>query len=243
MTTHVVQYSGGIGSWAAAQRVVQEHGPAGVCLLFADTLVEDEDLYRFLDDGADALGLRVIRVADGRTPFEVFEDVSFLGNSRLAPCSHHLKQKVCRAWMDAHCDPNDTIVYIGIDWSERHRCASIVRNWAPWRVEFPMCGPPHLTKDEMLAECRTFGVKPPRMYDLGYSHNNCGGCCVRAGQKQWLLLLETFPERFAEAEAAEQRMRDRLGDVAILKRRRNDVSRPLTLRQLRLEHEAAQRPR
>lgn len=119
MTTHVVQYSGGIGSWATTWRVIAQHGPAGVVLLFADTLVEDPDLYRFLDDTAKAFGVPLVRVADGRTPFEVFRDVRFLGNSRLAPCSHHLKQKPCRAWLEANCDPADTVVYVGVDWSEK----------------------------------------------------------------------------------------------------------------------------
>src|SRR6266511_1582734 len=67
MTTHVVQYSGGIGSWAAAQRVIAEHGTADVVLLFADTQVEDDDLYRFLGDAAAQIGVPVTVVADGRT--------------------------------------------------------------------------------------------------------------------------------------------------------------------------------
>lgn len=240
MTTHVVQDSGGIGSWAAAQRVVERHGRHDVMMLFADTLVEDDDLYRFLDQGAKVLGLpEPVRVADGRDPFQVFADVSFLGNAWLAPCSHHLKQKPCRDWLEEHCDPDDTVLYVGIDWSEEHRCASIVRNWAPWRVEFPMCEEPRLTKAEMLDLARAAGVAPPRLYELGFAHNNCGGACVRAGQRQWLRLLEVFPDRYAAAEAAENRMRARLGkDIAILKRTRNKVTRPLTLTQLRKEHEA-----
>ncbi|MBO2461715.1 hypothetical protein [Actinomadura violacea] len=243
MTTHVVKYSGGIGSFAAALRVIERHGRDDVVLLFADTLVEDGDLYRFLDASAAALALRApVRVADGRTPFQVFADVSFLGNSRLAPCSHHLKQKPCRDWLEQHCDPADTVLYVGIDWSEERRCEAITRNWAPWRVEFPMCDEPHLTKAEMLDLARAAGVEPPRLYDLGFAHNNCAGACVRAGQRQWKRLLEVFPERYAAAEAAENRMRARLGkDIAILKRTRNKVTRPLTLTQLRLEHEAAQR--
>jgi hypothetical protein len=44
----VVMLSGGAGSWGAAKRTVEVHGPDGLTLLFADTLIEDEDLYRFL---------------------------------------------------------------------------------------------------------------------------------------------------------------------------------------------------
>jgi len=78
VTRHVVQFSGGIGSWAATQRVIAEHGTADLVLLFADTKVEDDDLYRFLDDAAAQIGVPVTVVADGRTPFQVFADTRFL---------------------------------------------------------------------------------------------------------------------------------------------------------------------
>ena len=38
---HVVQFSGGIQSWAAAKRVAAEHGTDNLTLLFADTKMED----------------------------------------------------------------------------------------------------------------------------------------------------------------------------------------------------------
>lgn len=50
--THVVMFSGGAGSWAAAKRVAERHGTDNLKLLFADTLGEDADLYRFLIEGA-----------------------------------------------------------------------------------------------------------------------------------------------------------------------------------------------
>src|SRR5689334_1338058 len=52
---------------------------------------------------------------DGRTPFEVYWDVHFLGNSRLAPCSKILKQRPARRWLQEHADPAATTVYVGID--------------------------------------------------------------------------------------------------------------------------------
>ena len=77
---HVVQYSGGIGSWAATQRVIAEHGTANLVLLIADTQVEDPDLWRFVHDSTARIGVEPTVVADGRTPFEVFHDQRFLGN-------------------------------------------------------------------------------------------------------------------------------------------------------------------
>jgi len=242
MTLHVVQFSGGIGSWAAAKRVAAKHGTTSLVLLTANTQVEDPDLWRFVRESADEIGVQPTIVADGRTPFEVFADVRFLGNSRLAPCSLHLKVRPCRAWLTEHADPANTILYIGLDASEPQRAPAITRGWAPWTVEYPMFEPPLMSKEDMLAWCRSLGIEPPRLYELGFGHNNCGGVCVRAGQKHWRHLLDVFPERYAEAERREQQLREELGDVAILRERRGGVSRPLTLTELRQRHAARQRP-
>jgi hypothetical protein len=234
---HVIQMSGGMGSWATAQRVRAKYGTADMVLLFADTLVEHPDLYRFLDDAADELGVPITRVADGRTPFQVFRDQRFLGNNRVAPCTVHLKQKPCRAWLNAHADPADTVLYIGVDWSEERRRPAIESGWQPWRTEFPMCEEPRLSKGEMLAWARSLGLRTPVMYDQGFTHNNCSGACVRAGQRQWRHLLATNPDLFALKEHEEEEMRELLGNVAILRDRRGGESRPLPLAELRRREE------
>ena len=58
----VVMLSGGAGSWGAARRLIDQHGGDRLTLLFADTLIEDDDLYRFLLEGtANLLGGQVPR--------------------------------------------------------------------------------------------------------------------------------------------------------------------------------------
>ncbi len=231
----VVQWSGGIGSWAAAQRVAAAHGTHRMVLLFADVLIEHPDLYRFSRQAADQLGVPVTRVCDGRTPWQVFSDVRFLGNNRLAPCSHILKQIPCRTWLEHATTPDAAIVYVGIGAFEVHRTAPIERGWAPWRVEFPMCSEPHLSRADMLDWARSMGLRIPALYELPYrlSHNNCGGFCVRAGIRQWSRMLTLDPTGYHQAELREQRLRAELGDVAILRDRSGGGSRPLPLTELR----------
>src|SRR5689334_14206991 len=54
----VVMFSGGAGSWGAAKRTVERYGAENTRLLFTDTLIEDEDLYRFLIEGsANVVGI------------------------------------------------------------------------------------------------------------------------------------------------------------------------------------------
>ena len=116
MISHVVQISGGIGSWATGRLVVDRlmKPDDQLILLFADTLIEDRDTYMFLDAAADDLGVPLTRVADGRTPWQVFKDTRFLGNTRADPCSKILKRDLLRAYIDRHFDPDSTIIYLEI---------------------------------------------------------------------------------------------------------------------------------
>ncbi len=119
MIKHLVYYSGGIGSWASAKRLAQNPEIKSMTLLFADTLIEDEDLYRFLNESVENLkqedcDINYVKIAEGRTPWEVFEDVKFIGNSRIDPCSRVLKREFMDKWRDEYCDPGYTTLYYGI---------------------------------------------------------------------------------------------------------------------------------
>jgi hypothetical protein len=232
---HVVMFSGGIGSWATAKRVSMAVSPDSLVLLFADTKVEDVDLYRFLKSAHRNVGGELVIVEDGRTPFEVFHDDRFLGNSRLANCSKFLKQKPCREWLEANCDPERTIVYVGIDWSEAHRMAAIINGWAPYKVRAPMTTRPYLSKQQVLDWLKAERLKAPRAYAEGFPHNNClAQGCVRGGQAYWATLFRERPAAYRESEMEEQRLREHLGaDVSILKDRTRGRTTTLTLKGFR----------
>ncbi|MFE7727455.1 hypothetical protein ACFU5D_16870 [Streptomyces anthocyanicus] len=233
---HVVMWSGGITSWATARHVIAEQSTASTTLLFADTNAEDESLYAFNEAASARLGVPITRVADPqeRDPWQVFEDKRWLGNTRIAQCSMELKLKPCKDWLAANTDPADTTLYVGLDWTEPHRIPANRAGWAPYRVEYPLTEPPFHDKGQLLAEARAAGLPMPRLYDLGFAHNNCGGACVKGGQAQWARLLKVLPERYARAEAAETKMRALLGkDVSILRDRTGGDTKPLTLASLR----------
>ena len=236
---HVVMFSGGAGSWMAAKRVVQEHGTESIVLLFADTMMEDDDLYRFLIESSRNVGGELVQVADGRTPWEVFFDVRFLGNTRIDPCSRILKRELLREWVEKNCDPSDTVVYLGYDWTEEHRYEAAKPHWQPCTLEAPLCDEPYLTKADVVVALDREGIERPRLYAMGFPHNNCGGFCVKAGQAHFKLLLEVMPERYAYHERKEQELREHLGkDVSILRDRRGGPVRPMTLQEFRENLEA-----
>jgi 3'-phosphoadenosine 5'-phosphosulfate sulfotransferase (PAPS reductase)/FAD synthetase len=241
---HIVFFSGGVGSYYAAKRVVEKHGKENTILLFTDTLMEDEDLYRFLNETSRHLGIEVTRIVDGRTPWDIFESEKFLGNSRWANCSKYLKQTMSRKWINKNHKPENCILYLGIDWTEEHRTKAPVKHWAPYKMEFPMCEEPYLTKNEMIEGLKVDGIEVPRLYKMGYAHNNCGGFCVRAGVGHFKHLYETQPDLYKWHEEKEQRVMEmileRTGEKrTILRRRRKGTQTYISLKELREEIETA----
>lgn len=233
----VVLFSGGAASWAAARRIADREGIEGLVLLFTDTLTEDEDLYRFLTEAAEDIGAPLVRLSDGRDIWQVFKDERYLGNTRADPCSRILKRELSRAWLDEHAP--DAAIVIGFDWTEVHRLDRARVAWAPRAVEAPMVEPPYRLRAEIIGDLRARGIEPPRLYGLGFEHNNCGGGCVKAGQGHFAHLLSVFPARFAEWERKEEEVRQHIGaNVSILRDRRGGETSVMTLRALREEVEA-----
>lgn len=240
VTNHFVNLSGGAGSWYTARRVIELAEPGDlVDLVFADTNMEDEDLYRFLNEAiedlvdharAAELSAEVTYLEDGRDVWQVFHDVRYLGNSRIDPCSRILKRDLIREHLEQHYSPVDTIAYIGIDWTEDHRFQKAKPHWLPYEVRAPLCDPPYVDRAGVLAAMKDAGIAAPRLYAMGFPHNNCGGFCIKAGHGAFKILLEQMPERYAYHEAKEQELREHLGkDVAILRDRSGGTVTPLTL--------------
>jgi hypothetical protein len=240
VTDHVVMFSGGLGSWLTARRVrdeIMDPEADTMTLLFADTRMEDQDLYRFLTSAAVDIGVaELVVVAEGRDPWQVFFDERYLGNSRIDPCSKILKRQFLRRWLEKHRDPASTVVHLGIGWDESHRFEKAQRYWEPWTVRAPLCEEPYLplSLDAYRERLQEAGIKMPRLYEMGFAHNNCGGFCVKAGKGHFRRLLEAMPERYRYHEEKEEELRQFLGkEVTILREQKDGVRRRVTLRALR----------
>ena len=230
---HVVFFSGGMSSFFTALRAKEKYGK--VRLLFTDTKYEDEDLYRFLEETSEYLDSELVILSDGRDPWQIFKDVKFLGNSRVDPCSKILKRDLAQSWIKTNYpEPDKVVLHLGMNWDEEHRLERSTRYWKPYKVEGLLTEPPYLSREDMTKHLRDIGIKQPRLYDLGFPHNNCGGFCIKAGQAHFKLLLEKMPEKYAEVEAKEQEIREFLQkDVSVLRDRSGGTSKPLTLKDFR----------
>lgn len=234
---HVAMFSGGASSAYVAYHIVQKYGKENSILFFTDTLWEDMDNYRFMEEVADYIGLEITTSIDGRTPEEVFFDMRFLGNSRMAKCSEELKVRQTMIFLEELRDIHnlEPILHFGIGPHEQHRAINLQNFYEhnpiePIETRFPMI---EIFKEDMDAKTiiqNEWGIKLPRMYDLGFSHANCGGRCVRGGLGHYALLFKVWPDQYAEQEAMEERFREKFQkDVSILKRNGG----PFTLREYR----------
>ena len=236
---HIVLFSGGASSYVAAKRVLAAQPKGDVILLFNDTLSEDWDLYRFLLDAERKLDHAVTRNCEGRDIWRVFKDERMLGFSRVDPCSRILKRRQGDKFI-SQFTPDECVIYAGYQWTEGHRAEKFRAALAPYQCAFPLMERPLLDSCDIQAEVKADGIEIPRLYSMGFAHNNCGGFCIKAGISHFVHLYRVWPERYREFEAKEQEVRDHIGrqDVAVLRDRRGGESKPMTLRDLRERIEA-----
>jgi hypothetical protein len=248
----VVSISSGASSAVAADRVLNRFGAANVDLVFADTLVEDADNYRFLDDLERRWNKRIIRLTDGRTPKQLWTQKAIVPNDQLAPCTYDLKIKLIIGHVkQLHADGYAVVMCIGMNPKDARprgkdkpngRLHSPIKNWAGGQlayVEYPLLWIP---KDyDSVATVKAWGIEPPRMYRMQFSNANCSGLCPKGGVGSWRKTLLNFRDKYLEIEAWERDMRQdaRFEKYTILTREINGNRENLTLEQLRIETDAA----
>lgn len=251
---HIVNFSGGDCSFWTAKRVIEKEGKQNVILLFADVLIEDEDLYAFNRKASEILGVPITRVSREMHPFELFRKRGCIGNNLHPICSDVLKREPLDQWKEAmfEMDHNQAnalfetaIVYVGFDWSEEHRLQALRRAKPTWRIEAPMQWEPIWDKCRMRREAEALGLPEQKLYTLGFPHNNCGGGCVRAGITHWVHLYHVLPHVFAwwesqERQTAEELTARGIDPLSILKDRRGGETNNLYLWQLRQRIEAGE---
>lgn len=220
MKNRIIFFSGGKSSFSVADYVKQHYPDDNIVLYFNDTKWEDEDLYRFIKEASDKLKLPLLTHSLGVNPIQLMHKQKVVYNSRIGNCSKILKMKVAADFIKKGKKPpieewrnkqylkdenltNEPIIYFGIGWDESHREGAIRKNWAPLQVEMPLIDE-IIDNNEIL---KKYSIKQPRLYDLGFAHNNCKGRCVKAGQGHFKNLKEKLPETFNELMKNEHYMK------------------------------------
>lgn len=253
----ISNFSGGWCSLFATLRCIERHGRENVIPLFADTLYESADLYDANRRAEDIMGIPIVRICEGLTPWQLFRKEGLIGNDRFPICSTKLKREPLNAWMESRFEMNQeqnnlinehATVVLGFDFTEWNRVVDFQNQHLFWAVEAPMTDEPIWDKCRMRREAEKLGFKEPELYALGFPHNNCGGGCVKAGISHFVHLYNVKRSVFLQWENEEQ---ETLADFAlrgvssghftILKDRRGGIVKPLSLRDLRLRIEAGEK--
>lgn len=262
---HVVSIGGGLSSTIELpQIVIDKYGSSNVHLVIAALAGEHDDLWRLVDEAERRFNKPVTRVsyrpaakglpkylvdapeAMWLEPWEIFNQVNLIGNTRRDPCSKLLKRDTLRRYILDYYPPQFTVLHVGITTDEIDRTIAVRGHWQRlgYAVEFDLASEDKL--EQARVKALTSLDKAQRAYDLlGWTpelyaqnatgHNNCGGFCVKAGKAAMARLLMSNPDLYyyhAERERLwnDQRgtfytvMRDQYTDKDGLRR-----SKPLTM--------------
>lgn len=249
---YIVSVSGGLGSYEALRRTLDQKGRTDTVAVFADVgrierdgetvCGEDDDLYRFLDDVERVLDFPIQRIKSERFAdiWDVFFKERMLGSSQRDPCSRWLKRKVINEWKVSHLGRINVMTVLGLGWQEAGRISEFTEIFGD-QCWFPLCEEPFVTNDNIVEELAARGIQRPVIYGEGFSHNNCGGFCVKMGLYQCYLLWKFRLKRWIFAEEKEEEFLAFLGrnDISIFRR----DNQPITMRALRGLFENGWRPK
>lgn len=188
----VAWFSCGAASAVAAKIAVEKYGDKCV-VAHCDTLSsEHPDNARFLADVERWLGVQILRLVSSRYRDidDVFERTRYMAGIAGARCTVELKKRVREDFQQA----TDTHVF-GFTVEERKRAADFESRNSGLHVLWPLIDA-GLAKEACFETLRSAGIDLPKMYSLGFEHNNCIGCVKSTSSGYWNRVRETFPETF-----------------------------------------------
>lgn len=163
---------------------------------------QHEDSLRFIQDCEKVLGKKVtILKSHYGSVQNVCRQFRFINGPYGAKCTEVLKKRVRKEWESEHKDVHITYVW-GFDSNERKRADRLLESMPEFDHVFPLIDR-GFTKEEAHGLLEKLGIRRPKMYDLGYSNNNCVGC-VKGGMGYWNKIRKDFPEVFDSMAALER---------------------------------------
>lgn len=177
---------------------------AVACWLFRDSIDriiyqhiddQEQDTLRFVDDCRAWIGKPIeIIQSELKTVESACMYRQYINGRNGAACSRMLKRELRKQWEIKNMFFNRFRYVWGMDAQERDRAERIVEDMPEIEHVFPLIDF-GISKKEAHGILSKHGVRRPRMYDLGYSNNNCIGC-VKGGRGYWNKIRKDFPDVF-----------------------------------------------
>ena len=168
--------------------------------IYIDIDDQHEDSLRFIKDCEKVLGKEILIL---KSPYGCVENVirakKYINGVHGAPCTRELKRRIRLEWEQGQGE----LTYVwGYDVNEKNRAKRMIESYPEYNHEFPLIDK-GLTKEDAHGLLMQLGIKRPKMYDLGYSNNNCVGC-VKGGMGYWNKIRKDFPEVFEKRAKLER---------------------------------------
>ena len=166
---------------------------------------QGDDSLRFVADCEKWYG-REIEIS--QSPYKSVENAclnaggrGYIAGPAGAACTKWLKKRVRKEW---EADKGDLGYVWGFDLDEKKRINRIKETMSNNQHYFPLYDK-GFTKGDAHKILNKSGIKRPKMYDLGYSNNNCVGC-VKGGKGYWNKIRKDFPAVFKQRAEMERKV-------------------------------------
>jgi hypothetical protein len=159
------------------------------------------DSIRFVKDCEKLIG-KPIEIMQSRykSVENVIKQFRYVSGPAGAKCTDVLKKRVRKEWEKQQTEHMEYVW--GFDYNEKHRMERIIESQPEQTHIFPLIDR-QMTKEDAHGLSDRLGIKRPKMYDLGYSNNNCIGC-VKGGMGYWNKIRVDFPDVFSQMAKLER---------------------------------------
>ncbi|MEI7507856.1 MAG: hypothetical protein WCJ62_00150 [Flavobacterium sp.] len=190
-----VWFSCGAASAVAAKLTLEKY--SDVRVINNPVAEEDEDNRRFLRDVETWLGVKIESAVNPKYPtssaYDVWAHRNYMSGVSGAVCTVELKKRARQIWEQTN---KAEWHVLGFTVDEKHRFDRFVLtergNVLPVLIDAG------LTKQDCLDRIVAAGIKPPRVYSLGFPNANCIGCVKATSPTYWNLVRRTHPEAFQQ---------------------------------------------
>jgi hypothetical protein len=172
---------------------------------------EHPDNERFLQDVERWIGKPITQLRSNKYASidDVFAATRYMSGSKGARCTTELK-KLPRV---AFQRETDTHIF-GYTADEQRRADDFEKRNPELAVEWILIDE-GISKEDCLKRLTSAGIALPKMYSLGFDHNNCMGCVKSASPGYWNRTRKLFPDVFARRAAQSRALGVRLVRVPI----------------------------
>lgn len=171
-----------------------------------------EDNVRFKRECEQWYGqeIKTLTSREYKDQFEVIEKTGMVNGPTGARCTLELKKQV-RFDFEKQYEINLFNDYgisnqiWGFEWDKRqiNRAIRFGQQYPYTNPLFPLIEK-GIAKDECAGMLLNAGIQLPKMYELGYTNNNCIGC-VKGGKAYWNKIRVDFPEKFERMAITERK--------------------------------------